>query len=252
MTNDRVANTSLERIYPRQMDPTNTADKNSIELHQSRYRYAAKQLSGERILDLACGCGYGTALMAEAHPDKTFIGVDIDPEAIRYASEHYQLPNLSYQSADATTFESNQPFDCIVSLETIEHLPSVNALLKNFAKLLNANGKLIASVPTTPTCDGNPHHLQDFSERSFKRALRQFDFEFHTGFEQIQEWVYDDLMADDSAASTSRAKGVGRNLLKYYLRRPWALITRIHSLLVHGRCNKYLTGVFIRRDSQPN
>ena len=248
INNNRLANTSLERIYPRQMDPNKAADRDSIELHQQRYEYAVKQLSGERILDLACGCGYGTALMAAAHPDKSFLGVDIDPEAVRYAVENYQLPNLSYLSADATLFQSKQAFHTIVSLETIEHLPAVDALFQNFKRLLVPNGKLIASVPTTPTCDGNPHHLQDFSERSFKRLLRQYGFDFSTGFEQVQEWVYDDLMADDSAESTSRAKGVGRNLLKYYLKKPWTLITRVHALLVHGRCNKYLTGVFIQRD----
>ncbi|WP_298633603.1 class I SAM-dependent methyltransferase [uncultured Umboniibacter sp.] len=250
MNRDRVAYTSLERIYPQRMDPSKNADKDAIELHQSRYRFASQQLIGDRILDLACGCGYGTALMAEAHPDKTFVGVDIDETAILYARQHYQRPNLSYLSGDATKFASNQYFDTLVSLETIEHLPSVHALLENFSKLLRVNGKLIASVPTTPTCDGNPHHLHDFSERSFKHLLRQFDFQFHTGFEQVQEWVYDDLMANELTESTSRAKGVGRNLLKFYLRRPWALITRFHALLVHGRCNKYLTGVFIRHASQ--
>ena len=95
---------TIERIYPKDLNPQNPDDQASLHIHMQRYEFAATHLSGVRILDMACGCGYGTALLAERHPDKQVIGVDIDPEAIAYARQHYQLANLRYECADAEQF----------------------------------------------------------------------------------------------------------------------------------------------------
>ncbi|MBU2255321.1 MAG: class I SAM-dependent methyltransferase, partial [Gammaproteobacteria bacterium] len=156
---------TIERIYPKDLNPLNPDDQASLQIHMQRYEFAVEHLSGQRVLDMACGCGYGTALLAERNPDKQITGVDIDPAAIAYARQHYQLANLRYECADAEQFGSAQGFDCIVSLETIEHLPRPQVLLANYARLLAEGGKVIASVPITPTLDGNPHHLHDFSKR---------------------------------------------------------------------------------------
>jgi 2-polyprenyl-3-methyl-5-hydroxy-6-metoxy-1,4-benzoquinol methylase len=235
---------SLERIYPLTMNPETQADKDSLDIHLSRYEFASQHLSGPRVLDMACGCGYGSHLMATAHPDKQFIGVDIDPSAVEFANEHYQLDNLTFVQADATAFAS-EPFDTIVSLETIEHLPDLNALFRNFVALSHQHTTMIASVPSTPTCDGNPHHLHDFTERSFLKRFRAISFAPVSHFRQVQPWVYDDAFSTDEQ-SKSRSKGIGWRLMRYYVRKPSALISRLHSLLVHGRCNKYITTVFKR------
>lgn len=114
---------TLERIYPLKMDDRLAADLATLELHIQRYEFASDALTGSRVLDMACGCGYGSALLAERHPDKQITGIDIDPEAIAYAQANYQRPNLRYQCANAETFADSSGFDSIVSLETIEHLP---------------------------------------------------------------------------------------------------------------------------------
>ena len=236
---------SLERIYPTLMNPESAADKDSIEIHESRYQFASQHLKGKRVLDMACGCGYGTYLMAKSHPEKRFTGVDIDPEAIEYANENYALDNLSFIQSDATRF-SDDAFDSIVSLETIEHLPDLTALFENFKALSKSSTCIIASVPSTPTCDGNPHHLHDFSERSFFRRFERIGFKPHEHFRQTQPWVYDDVFSSDED-SKSRSKGIGWTLVKYYLRHPLAVFTRVKALLQHGRCNKYITSVFTQK-----
>ena len=244
---DRGDNTrvSLERIYPMHMDRDNANDRDSIEIHEARYRFAANQLRGQHILDIACGCGFGTALMAAQHPQRQFIGVDIDPAAIDYARQHYQRDNITFVNANAMAFTG--AFDTIVSLETIEHLPSPIQFIARLPTLLNPAGCIIASVPITPTCDGNPHHLHDFSKRSFYNLFRKQAFMPREVFIQRQPWVYDDAFSNKSD-SQSRAKGVGNNVLAYYRRHPWALVTRVVSLSLHGACNLYLTAVF-NRDS---
>jgi 2-polyprenyl-3-methyl-5-hydroxy-6-metoxy-1,4-benzoquinol methylase len=79
-----------------------------LAIHLQSYQFAAANLYGLRVLDRACGCGYGTYLLAEQNPDKQVTGVDIDPAAIRYAELNYQLPNLNYRCADAQTFSAEQ------------------------------------------------------------------------------------------------------------------------------------------------
>ena len=235
----------LERIYPLEMNMDDAHDRDSLAIHEARYEFAAQHLMGRKILDLACGCGFGTALMARLHPDRQFTGGDIDPNAIDYAQQHYCAPNLQYICADAMGFDQGR-YDTIVSLETIEHLPNHQDFVARLPSLLNQDGCIIASVPVTPTCDGNPHHLHDFSQRSFRRVFDRAGLVMGERFRQVQPWIYRDAFSSDQQSS-SRAKGVGNNVLAYYRAHPLALLTRIYALLRHGRCNIYLTAVFQRK-----
>lgn len=238
---------TIERIYPKDLDPHNPDDQNTLRIHMERYEFAARQLSGQRILDMACGCGYGTALLAERHPERQITGVDIDPAAIAYAQEHYRLPNLRYVCANAEHFADEQPFDSIVSLETIEHLPSPQRLIGNYARLLASGGQIIASVPITPTLDGNPHHLHDFSRRSFFSLFRQHGLAPREHFEQIQWWQFKGLFSKrPDQAKQHRSEGVGNAVLLYYRRRPLYLFARLSSMLRYGFSNRYLTCSFQR------
>ncbi|MEN0105294.1 MAG: class I SAM-dependent methyltransferase [Pseudomonas sp.] len=236
---------SIERIYPMDLDPNNAADHATLEIHMQRYEFASGLLHGTRVLDMACGCGYGTALLAERHPDKTVVGVDIDPDAIAYAQAHYQLPNLSYVCANAETFASEQGFDAIVSLETIEHLPSPERLVANYSRLLADAGQVIASVPITPTLDGNPHHLHDFSKGSFARLFRAQGLRSVKEFEQIQWWQFKGLFSKKpDHQKQHRSEGVGNAVLQYYRAHPFYLLARVGSMLRYGFSNRYLTCQF--------
>ncbi|GAD64110.1 class I SAM-dependent methyltransferase [Aquipseudomonas alcaligenes] len=238
---------SIERIYPPDLDPASPGDQNALRIHLERYEFAARHLCGEQVLDMACGCGYGSALLAERHPDKQVTGVDIDPAAIAYARQHYQLPNLRYVCADAESFAATQRFDSIVSLETIEHLPNPRQLVANYARLLAAGGRVIASVPITPTLDGNPHHLHDFSRRSFLALFRHHRLRPDTQeLEQIQWWQFRGLFSRrPDHAKRHRSEGVGNAVLNYYRRHPTYLLARLASMLRYGFSNRYLTCLFI-------
>ena len=238
---------SIERIYPPDLDPASPGDQNTLHIHLERYEFAAHHLRGEQVLDMACGCGYGSALLAERHPDKQVTGVDIDPAAIAYARQHYQLPNLRYVCADAESFAATQCFDSIVSLETIEHLPNPRQLVANYARLLAAGGRVIAPVPITPTLDGNPHHLHDFSRRSFLALFRHHRLRPATQeLEQIQWWQFRGLFSRrPDHAKRHRSEGVGNAVLNYYRRHPTYLLARLASMLRYGFSNRYLTCLFI-------
>ena len=238
---------TIERIYPKDLDLQNTDDQDSLHIHMQRYEFASHHLRGQHILDMACGCGYGSARLAELNPDKQITGVDIDPDAIAYARDHYQLPNLTYICANAEQFSSEQPFDSIVSLETIEHLPDPQALAANINRLLARDGRVIASVPITPTLDGNPHHLHDFSKRSFHALFRPHGLQPGEQLEQIQWWQFKGLFSKKpDQHKQHRSEGVGNAVVQYYLRNPLYLFKRLFSMLCHGFSNRYLTCVFNR------
>ena len=242
---------SIERIYPKDLDPHSAADSETLRIHLERYAFAAEHLSGERVLDMACGCGYGTALLAERHPDKQVTGVDIDPAAIAYARQHYRLPNLRYVCADAECFEAEDGFDSIVSLETIEHLPHPSRLIANYARLLTERGRVIASVPITPTLDGNPHHLHDFSRRSFLALFRGQRLCAVQQLEQVQPWQFRGLFSRRrDHAKRHRSEGVGNAVLSYYRAHPWYLFARLAAMLRYGFSNRYLTCLFAREQAR--
>ncbi|MGL4317663.1 MAG: class I SAM-dependent methyltransferase [Pseudomonas sp.] len=237
---------TIERIYPKDFDAHSEDDQYTLRIHLERYEFAASHLHGQRVLDMACGSGYGTALLAGRHPDKQVTGVDIDPAAIAYAQQHYQLPNLRYVCADAEQFASSEPFDSIVSLETIEHLPHPVQLAANYARLLASGGRVIASVPITPTLDGNPHHLHDFSRRSFFALFGRHGLQPGQHFEQIQWWQFKGLFSrKPDQAKQHRSEGVGNAVLLYYRRHPLYLFARLASMLRYGFSNRYLTCLFL-------
>lgn len=72
---------SLERLVPEALDPRDDTGQATLALHLERYRFAASKLRPGRVLDLACGVGYGSAILGE-RPDVTVVGVDVAPDAI--------------------------------------------------------------------------------------------------------------------------------------------------------------------------
>jgi 2-polyprenyl-3-methyl-5-hydroxy-6-metoxy-1,4-benzoquinol methylase len=106
-------------------------------------------------LDIACGCGYGTFLMAEKGAESV-IGVDLSEDAIRYGNHRYARQNLKRFVADATTFKHDYLFDVIVSFETIEHIPDYSGFIENLYHNLSDNGTLLISTPITKTTTTSP------------------------------------------------------------------------------------------------
>lgn len=237
---------SLERIYPDEAVGHDLVEQDSIELHMARYRYAADRIVGKRLLDIASGCGYGTALLAQAAPQVFCTGVDIDPKAIAYATQRYSSQNICFMAGDGMAWQSDELFDTIVSLETIEHLPDPHGFVHSLSRMLAPGGVIIASVPITPTKDGNPYHLHDFTRKSFLKMFARAGL-VPTGseFVQVQKYLYVSRMFRPSPPKERTGKITG-NIRRYYLKHPTALLTRIWALCRYGFNNHYLTAEFRR------
>lgn len=115
--------------------------------HRERYRYAQKFCRDKKVLDAACGCGYGAYILSQSA--KSVLGVDYSKEAVEFAQKFWSKKNIQYQQ-----FDLNQDltllgkFDIIVSLETIEHLDvPILETCEKFYQLLSSGGLFILSHP---------------------------------------------------------------------------------------------------------
>src|SRR5579871_3121120 len=129
-----------ERVIPGEVDV------DLLNEHLARYAFAARLARGKRVLDAGCGAGYGSAELAEMAEEVT--GVDVAPEAIAYASEHYTLPNLHFEQASCTSLSQDDgAFDLVVAFEVIEHLEDWRGFLREARRVLTSNGQLVVSTP---------------------------------------------------------------------------------------------------------
>lgn len=161
-----------ERIVPGEAEPGVDA------VHLKRYDFAAPFCAGRRVLDAACGVGYGSARLAEAAAD--VVGVDVSVEAITYAQSHYAAANVSFAAMDVAALGfDDATFDVVCSFETIEHVEDPGSVLTEFARVLNEDGVLVISTPqvgrTTRTPE-NPYHRIEFARNDFE-MLMQLHFE---------------------------------------------------------------------------
>lgn len=165
-----VVNGEVERIDPK------TAPAGIMAIHLVRYFFAKDYCAGKTVLDIACGAGYGTAELAPVA--KEVIGGDIDDGAIAYARANYKADNLEFKKLDAQDISlPDKQFDTVVSFETIEHLPDIEAYLRQISRVLVNDGYFIVSTPRvkrTTRRPNNPHHMIEFSEGDFKNLLYRF------------------------------------------------------------------------------
>src|SRR5688572_18887091 len=116
--------------------------------HWHRYAFARPLARGRRVLDAACGEGYGSALLAAAGGQ--VLGVDVDPAAIAHARARYAgAPGLRFDVADATALDAlpDASFDLVCSFETLEHVEAQERLLDGLARVLAPGGLLLVSTP---------------------------------------------------------------------------------------------------------
>jgi SAM-dependent methyltransferase len=143
--------------------------------HLAVYEWIAQRVRGLRVIDMACGEGYGSDVLAHVAAD--VVGVDANPEAHEHARLRYRRPNLRFARDLVETFTA--PADAVVFLQTIEHLKDAHAVLEHFRSLVSPAGKVFVSTPNVLTLapkgaerSDNPWHVHEYRAEEFERLCR--------------------------------------------------------------------------------
>jgi len=144
--------------------------------HLVVYEWIAARAHGRRVVDLACGEGYGSAVLSRT--TRSVVGVDANPEAfeharLKYTGVRFERNMLELWSGDV---------DCVVFLQTIEHVQDPDAVLDRIGALIGPEGVAYVSTPNVLTLapkgaerSGTPWHVREYRAHEY-RALCERHF----------------------------------------------------------------------------
>lgn len=166
-----------------------------VRLHLARYEFARQFVHGKKVLDVACGAGYGAAMLLEAGAAQV-LGVDNSTEAVGHARVCYQSKNLNFVLGNAEDLSPHRDFDVVVSFETIEHLQNPEKFLREITRALAPHGVLIISTPqrergTLKTQPHNRFHVREWIREEFEELLSHY-FNYVTVYGQYavpKKWL---------------------------------------------------------------
>jgi 2-polyprenyl-3-methyl-5-hydroxy-6-metoxy-1,4-benzoquinol methylase len=145
--------------------------------HLAVYEWIGARVIGKRVLDMACGEGYGAAVLARGA--ETVLGVDANPEAFEHARLRYARQNLRFERGMVENHGEPGAYDAVVFLQTIEHVPDPPAVLRHFRSLLAPGGSVYVSTPNLLTLappgadkSSNPWHLKEYRAHEFDALCR--------------------------------------------------------------------------------
>jgi GT2 family glycosyltransferase/SAM-dependent methyltransferase len=144
--------------------------------HLHRYFLARELARGKDVLEIACGEGYGAALLAQVATSVT--AFDVAAEAVAHARRSYRRPNLTFALGDARRIPApDASADMVTSFETLEHFAAHEQFYAELRRVLRPGGVLIISTPerTVYSPDGsaaNPYHVRELTQAEFLDGLR--------------------------------------------------------------------------------
>lgn len=147
--------------------------------HLHRYELAAELISGLRVLDLCCGTGYGAAIMAQRAA--SVHGVDIDVATVDIAAATVGSDTgATFEARDALAFLRAEDipgrFDAIVCFEGLEHVPDIDAVLREMRRHAEAGVRIVASIPNSKALEeNNEFHLSNFGWEEARAAWEEFE-----------------------------------------------------------------------------
>lgn len=146
--------------------------------HIGRYLWVSQFVHEKRVLDIACGAGRGSFVMAEEGKAKEILACDIDPKVVKYASVRNKHERINFAVQNAETFFVKDLFDVIVSFETIEHIPNVESFLERMKASLSDSGYFFVSTPISrKTLDEKPHnehHIREWGFLEFHKIVSKY------------------------------------------------------------------------------
>jgi 2-polyprenyl-3-methyl-5-hydroxy-6-metoxy-1,4-benzoquinol methylase len=136
--------------------------------HLVVYEWIAERCAGLKVVDMACGEGYGTEVLARRAREVT--GVDANPEAFEHARLKYTRPGVRFVRNMVELHA--EPCDAVVFLQTIEHVPDPEGVLRRFRDMAGtvyvSTPNLLTLAPPGADRSGNPWHLREYRVAEFR------------------------------------------------------------------------------------
>jgi 2-polyprenyl-3-methyl-5-hydroxy-6-metoxy-1,4-benzoquinol methylase len=152
--------------------------------HLAVYEWIGARVAGQRVIDMACGEGYGSEVLSRSAT--TVVGVDANPDAYEHARLRYVRSNLRFERGMVEIHGEPGGHDAVVFLQTIEHVQDPVGVLRHFRSLLTADGAVYVSTPNVLTLapagaakSCNPWHVREYRAHEFRRLCA-------TVFDQVQ------------------------------------------------------------------
>jgi SAM-dependent methyltransferase len=146
--------------------------------HLAVYEWIGARVAGRRVVDMACGEGYGSEVLSRSAA--SVVGVDANPEAHEHARLRYVRGNLRFERDLVETF--SEEADAVVFLQTIEHIRNPDEILEHFKSMLAPGGVVYVTTPNLLTLapegaekSDNPWHVKEYRAGEF-RALCEAHF----------------------------------------------------------------------------
>jgi SAM-dependent methyltransferase len=143
--------------------------------HLAVYEWIGARVLGARVIDMACGEGYGSEVLSRGAA--SVLGVDANPDAHEHATLRYTRQNLRFERGMVEIHGAPGAYDAVVFLQTIEHVQDPVAVLGHFRSLLAPGGvayvstpNLLTLAPTGAAKSDNPWHVKEYRAHEF-RAL---------------------------------------------------------------------------------
>jgi len=142
--------------------------------HVARYKWACRWIAGRVVLDVACGTGYGAAILRAAGARRV-VSLDVSRDALRFGASRYALLPVGSDAHQLPVRTAS--CDAVVSLETIEHLRDPGAFAKELCRILRPGGELLLSTPNARRSLGtNPYHLNELALDELRLLLSRTGF----------------------------------------------------------------------------
>lgn len=198
--------------------------------HWHRYHWAARLAEDRVVVDIACGEGYGSDLMAETA--RLAIGIDADAGAVEGARKTYARDRLHFLQGDARQLPlADDSIDLLVSFETLEHLAEHERMVSEIARVTAPEGLAVISTPDRDiySPDGvrhNEHHVRELNAAEFRQLLSERFEHVRVFGQQFQLMsVIDEIDREgDPSATAAYADASGHRVDGAPSRRPVYLI----------------------------
>jgi SAM-dependent methyltransferase len=134
--------------------------------HEVAYQWLASAVAGRLVLDVGCGEGYGTALLAASA--RRVVGLDYDTATVAHAARHYRGPAFVRANLAALPIAAGA-VEAVAALQVIEHVWDHPGFLAECRRVLAPAGMLMVTTPNrltfSPGLDRpvNPFHSVEFT-----------------------------------------------------------------------------------------